>query len=72
MNRKTLSRIVLLSLLVVMLATTAIGTGLSVAGVTPAESPFHFTAFDPAEGDEITVPAALACDGCSGGGGGPW
>lgn len=71
MNRKTLSRFVILCLVVVMLASAAISTGLVVAGAPASGASFNFTAFRPVQGVAIPAPAVLACDGCSGGGNGP-
>ena len=71
MNRKTLSRFVVLCLVVVMLASSAISTGLAVTGAPTSGASFNFTAFGTAQSGAIPAPVILACDGCSGGGNGP-
>ena len=71
MNRKTLSRFVMLCLVVVMLVTTIVGSAMAADVQTSADGQFNFTSFVSGLWGENPQPAVLACEGCSGGGGGP-
>ena len=71
MNRKTLSRLVVLCLVVAMLATVVVGSSMAAEQQVSAGSQCNFTSFAIEHWGEFLQPAAIACDGCSGGGGGP-
>jgi len=72
MNRKTLSRILVLSLVVALLATVVVGVAMAAEQQVFVDGQYNFTSFVSELWSGSPEPMVVACDGCSGGGTGPW
>jgi len=61
-----------LSLVVALLATVVVGVAMAAEQQVFADGQFNFTSFAFEHWNKSLQPIAIACEGCSGGGGGPW